>query len=150
MNFHHQSGAKVNAEKSKIIFFFGDNLNYIQVGNSHLEFDIRNRKHDNTNLIVAKDNTNEVFRLVNNVFAYTIHDSRISTSTRCENELNKFVGPVSTIMRLISQRHGDLSTDFDVTDESEAAIKDTCLKQKLINNHAEANSELIRGHLPLE
>ena len=93
---------------------------------------------------------NDIIRLVNNAFAYTIHDARISTSAGVEIEQNKYVGPISTIMRLVTQKGGDLSTNFDIIDESENGINNSSLKQILINNHTEANRGLIRGHLPLE
>ena len=86
---------------------------------------------------------------MDNAFAYTIHDSRTSTWAGTENEQNKFNGRVSTIMRPITQRDGDLSTYVDVTDEKENAMKYTSIKQIHINNHAEANWGLIRGHLLL-
>ena len=53
-------------------------------------------------------------------------------------------------MRLVTQKDGDLSTYFDIINESEIGIKDSSLKQILINNHTEANRGLIRGHIPLE
>ena len=53
-------------------------------------------------------------------------------------------------MRLVTQKDGDLSTYFDIIDESEDGINDSSLKQIPINNHIEANRGLIRGHLPLE
>ena len=64
---------------------------------------------DSTNFIVAKDNTIDLIRLVNNAFAYAIHDARISTSSGVVIEQNKFVGPVSTMKRLVTQKDGDLS-----------------------------------------
>ena len=143
IKIYHQSGANVDAENSQIKFYFGENHNFIQVGNGYLEFDIRIRKSDNANFIVANDNTNEVIRLVNNAFAYTIHDARISTSAGVEIEQNKYVGPISTIMRLVTEKDGDLSTYFDIINESEDEINNSSLKKILINNHTEANRGLI-------
>ena len=37
----HKPGAKIHDENSNIKFFFGENLNYIQVGTGFLEFDTR-------------------------------------------------------------------------------------------------------------
>ena len=54
-----------------------------------MEFEIKVRKADNINFIVATDKTNEVISLVNNAFAFTIHDARISTSSGTETEQNK-------------------------------------------------------------
>ena len=149
IKIYHQSGANVDAENSQINFYFGENHSFIQVGNGYLEFDIRIRRDDgNPFTIVAPGN--DIIRLVNNAFAYTIHDARISTSAGVEIEQNKYVGPISTIMRLVTQKDGDLSTYFDIIDESENGINNSSLKQILINNHTEANRGLIRGHLPLE
>ena len=150
IKIYQQSGANVDAENSQIKFCFGENHNFIQVGNGYLEFDIRVRRVNNASFIVPNDNTNELLRLVNNAFAYTIHDARISTSSGVEIEQNKYVGLICTIMRLVTQKDGDLSTYFDIIDESENGINNSSLKQILINNHTEDNRGLIRGHLPLE
>ena len=115
-----------------------------------MEFDIRTRKANNTNFVVADDNTNEVIRLVSIENAYTIHDARISTSSSKEIKQSKIIGPVSTTMRLVTLKDGDLSSFFDVIDESEDANNKTSNKQLLINNHTEANRGIIRKHLPLE
>ena len=40
----HQHGAEVNNENQNIKFYFGENLNYIQIGNSYLEIDIEVKK----------------------------------------------------------------------------------------------------------
>ena len=53
-------------------------------------------------------------------------------------------------MRIVTQKDGDLSTYFDIIDESEDEINNTSLRQILIDNHTEANRGLIRGYLPLE
>ena len=149
MKIYHQSGANVDAENSQIETYLGENHNFIQVGNGYLEYDMRIRRDDgNAFTIVAPGN--DIIRLVNNAFAYTIHDARISTSAGVEIEQNKYVGPISTIMKLVTQKDGDLSTYFDTIDESENGINKSSLKQILINNHTKANRGLIRGHLPLE
>ena len=115
-----------------------------------MEFDIRVRRangnHFNTGLAPAGD----TIRLVNNAFAYTIHDARISTSAGVEIEQIKYVGPISTVMRLVTQKDGDLSTFFDIIDESEDGINNSSLKKILIDNHTEAKRGVIRGHLPLK
>ena len=36
IKIYHQSGANVNAENSQIEFYFGENHNFIQVGNGYL------------------------------------------------------------------------------------------------------------------
>ena len=149
IKIYHQSGANVDAENSQFKFYFGENHKFIQVGNGYLEFDIRIRRDDgNPFTIVAPGN--DIIRLVNNAFAYTIHDARISTSAGVEIEQNKYVGPISTIMRLVTEKDGDLSTYFDIINENGNEIDNSSLKKTLINNHTEANRGFIRGHLPLE
>ena len=114
-----------------------------------MEIHIRIKRADgNAFTIVAPEN--DIIRLVNNAFAYTFHDARISTSAGVEIEQNKFWGPISTIMRLITQKDGNLSTYFDINDERGTGINDSSIKQTLIINHTEANRGLIRGHFPLE
>ena len=62
----------------------------------------------------------------------------------------KYVGQVSTIMRLLTSKDGDLSSYFDKNGEA-VLDDDKPLKQILINNHAvEANKDRIKGHLALE
>ena len=145
IKIYHQSGANVDAENSQIKFYFGENHNFIQVSSGYLELDLR----------VRLDNDNDfadgnLIRLVNNAFAYTIHDARISTSTGVEIEQNKYVGPISTLMRLVTQKDGDLTTFFDIINEKEDGILDSSLKKILIINHSDDNKGLIRGYLPLE
>ena len=116
IKIYHQSGANVNAESSQIKFYFGENHNFIQVGNGYLEFDIRVRRANGNACDIGLAPAGDTIRLVINAFAYIIHDARISTSARVEIEQNKYVGPISTIMRLVTQKDGDLSTYFDIND----------------------------------
>ena len=98
IKIYHQSGANVDAENSQIKFYFGENHNFIQVDNGYLEFDIRIRKANGDPFNIGLAPAGDTIRLVNNAFAYTIHDARISTSAGVETEQNKNVGPISTIM----------------------------------------------------
>ena len=146
IKIYHQHGAEVNNENQNIKFYFGENLNYIQIGNSYLEIDIEVRKADGTNFANA-----DQIRMVNNALAYVFQEGRISTSAGTEIEHNKNLGNVSTIMRLLTQKDGDLSSYFDKIDETEAEINNTTLKHMLINSHTnEDNRGKIRANLPLE
>ena len=149
IKIHRQSGANIDAKNSQIKYYFGENHTFIQVANGYLDFDIRFRRADGHPFTILAPG-NDVIRLVNRAFAYTIHDARKSTSAGVEIEQNKYVGPISNNMRLVTQKDGDLSTYFDITDENENGINDSSLKQILITNHTEANRGFIRGHLPLE
>ena len=85
IKIYHQSGAAVNNKISKIKFYFGENHNFIQVGNGNLEFDMKIRKDNNDNFSITAPG-HDVIRSVNKVFAYTIHDARISTPSGVEIE----------------------------------------------------------------
>ena len=141
---YHQQGANLNDSNQNVEFIFGENNNYHQIGNAYLEFDItvRNTAGSFTNA--------SVIRLVNNAFAYCFTQATLSTTGGMDLEDIKYVGQVSTIMRLITSKDSDLSTYFDKNGES--VLDDTNpLKQILINNHAaEANKGKIKGQLALE
>ena len=77
---YRQHVPQVDDENQCIKLFFGENPDYKQVGCEYLEFEMKNRKVDNTNFFVADDNTNEVIRLVSNASAFTLKGARISTS----------------------------------------------------------------------
>ena len=64
-------------------------------------------------------------------------------------EQNENIGPISTKMRILTQRDGDLSTFFDISVESEGGIIISSLKQKLNINYTTDNRVVIRGPLPL-
>ena len=154
MRFHEkiylQHGVEKNDDNQGVQFLFGQNLNSLQIGHAYLEVEIRDRKADITDFILASDNTNKVIRLVNNAFASTIHDARISTSFGTEIELNEFVGPRSTILRFLTQRDGGLSTYFDITYENEDDMNNSLIKEILINNHKHVNRGALRGYSLLE
>ena len=67
-----------------------------------------------------------------------------------EIEHNKNVGPVSTIMPLLTSKDDDLSSYFDKKGES-VLDNDNPLKQILFNNHAvEVKKGKVKGQLALE
>ena len=151
MKVYHQQGAQLNDPDQNIEFMFGENNKYHQVGNSYLQFDITVRKSNNADFRVTDDAaTNEVIRLVNNAFAHCFKEAVILTTGGMEIENIKFLGQVSTIMRALTSKDGDLLSHFDQIDETPAASNYTSLKQMLINNHIEANRGKIRGQLLLE
>ena len=89
--------------------------------------------------------------MVNNGLAYIFQEGRLSTSAGTEIEHNKNLGNVSTIMRLLTQKDGELSSYFDKIDETEPGFNNTTLKHMLINSHDnEDNKGKIRANLPLE
>ena len=146
---YHQQGESLNDSNQSVDFIFGENNNYHQIGNAYLEFDITIRKiveiPNNPNFIVT-----DQIRLINNAFAYCFTQATLSTTGSMDLEDIKYVGQVSTIMRLLTSKDSDLSSYFDKNGES-VINDDNPLKNMLINNHAiEANKGKIKGHLALE
>ena len=89
--------------------------------------------------------------MVNNGLAYVFQEGRLSTSAGTEIEQNRNLGNVSTILRLLTQKDGDLSSYFDIIDETEAGINNSLLKHMLIDSQTNENNKgKIRANLPLE
>ena len=154
LKVYHQQGAQLNDADQNIEFIFGENNNFHQIGNAYLEFDITVRAQ---NVADAFDEDSPI-RLTNNGLAYSFQEARLSTSTT-DLEHNKYLGQISTIMRLVSSRDGDLLSQFDNIKEeigaNEAAtsnnIRSTSLNKMLFTNHEEdVNRGKINGQLPLE
>ena len=142
---YHRQGDQLNQSDQNIEFIFGENNNYHQIGNAYLEFNITVRKNDTTNF-----HNDDPVRLVNNAFAFFFKEARLSTSVGGDIEINKFCGQVSTIMRAISNKDGDLLSQFDNINENDipvlnrladlpVQIRDTPHQKLLINNHTDAN-----------
>ena len=100
---YHRQGDQLNQSDQKIEFIFGENNSYHQIGIAYLEFDITVRKNDTTSF-----HNDDPVRLVNNGFAYCFKEARLTTSISGDIEINKLCGQVSTIMRAISNKDGDL------------------------------------------
>ena len=94
---YHQHGAEVNNENQNITFYFGENLDYIQIAKGYLEVEIETKKADKTKFTNADE-----IRPANNGFAYIFPEGSLSTSSGTEIENNKYLGPVSTIMKLLT------------------------------------------------
>ena len=142
---YHRQGDQLNQSGQNIEFIFGENKNYHQIGNGYLEFNITVRKNDDTNF-----HYDDPVRLVNNGFAFCSKETRLSTTFGSDIEMNKFCGQVSTIMKSISNKDGDLLSQFDNFKENyipilerlhdlPVQIGDTLHQKMLINNHTDAN-----------
>ena len=146
---YHQHQANPNDSNQNVEFIWGENNNYHQNGNAYLQYDITVRGADGADFTDA-----DVIRLVNNAFAYCFREATLSLTGGSEIEQNKYVGPISTIMRVLTSKDGDLMSYFDNIDETAGGIADSSFKKILINNHNIAGSEVnkgkIVGQLPLE
>ena len=153
---YHRQGDQLNQSDQNIEFIFGENNNYHQIDNAYLEFNITVRKNDDTNF-----HFDDPVRLINNGFAFCFKEGRLSTTIGSDIEINKFCGQVSTIMRAISNKDGDLLSQFDNFNENDIPvlerladlppqIRDSPHQKMLINNHTDANKGKIKGYLYLE
>ena len=113
LKFYHQEGAQLNDPNLNIDFNFGENNNYHQIGNSYLELDISVR--DPT----AGFNNNAETRLVNNGFAFYFTEAPIATTGGMEIDQVKFLGQVSTNMRSLTRKEGDLLFYFDNSNDTD-------------------------------
>ena len=104
---HHQQGANLNNSNQNTDFIFGENKNYHQIGNGYLEFDITVQNP------AANFTDASVLRLVNNAFAYFFKQATSATTGGMDLEDIKYVGQVSTSMRLLTSKDSDLSSWFD-------------------------------------
>ena len=153
---YHRQGDQLNQSDQNIEFIFGEINNYHQIGNAYLEFNITVRKNDTTNF-----HNDDPIRLVNNGVAFCFKEARLTTSIGGDFEINKFCGQVSTIMRAISNKDGDLISQFDNINENDipvlnrladlpVQIRDTPHHKMLIKNHTDANKGKIKGYIYLE
>ena len=148
---YHQQGAELNQSDQNIELIFGENNNYHQIGNAYSESDITVQKTDGTNF-----HYDDPFRLVKNGFAFRFKEARLSTTIGSDIEHNNFCGQVSTIVRVISNKDGDLLSQFDNINEKDIPLLETLQdlspqtrdkpqRKTLINNHTEANESKIKG-----
>ena len=109
------------------------------------------RKNDDTNF-----HHGDPARLVKICFAFCFKEARLGTTIGSVFEHNKFYGQVSTIMRAISNKDGDLLSQFDNIIENDIPIlerladlppqiRSTPHQKLLIDNHTDANKGNIKG-----
>ena len=131
-------------------------VKYHQRGNGYLEFDIAVRKRDSTNF-----HYDDPIRLVKIALAFCFKGTRLSTTIGSVIETNNFCGQVSTIMGVISNKDGDLLSQFDNFNENDIPvverlaglppqIQSTPQQKMLLNNQFDANKGKIKRHLYLE
>ena len=153
---YYRQGDQLNQSDHYIEFIFGENNNYHQIGNAFLEFNITVRKNDDANF-----HFDDPVRLVKNGFAFCFKEGPLSTTLGSDIEIDKFCGQVFTIMRAISNKDGDLLSQFDNNNENDIPvlerladlphqIRDSPHQKMLINNFTDANKCKIKGYLYLE
>ena len=153
---YHQQGSQFGQPDQNIEFSFGENNNYHQIGNAYLEFDITVRKNDTTNF-----HEDDLIRLVNNAIPLWFKEARLSTTIGSDTEHIKFCGQGTTNMKVISNKVGDLLSQFDNFNENDIPVLGRNIKlplqiletphQKMLkNNNTDANKGKNKGYLNLE
>ena len=90
-----------------------------------------------------------------NPYAFCFKEVRLSTTIDSDIERNKFCGQVSTIMKVISIKDGDLLSQFHNIKENGIPVlerslnlppqsRDTPHQKMLLNNHTDANKGNIK------
>ena len=142
---YHQQGAQLNQSDQNIEFSFGEDNNYHQIGNGYLEFNITVRKNDSTNFHIE-----DPIRILNKGYAFCFKEARLSTTIGSDIEHNKFCGLISTIMKVVSNKDDDLSSQFGNLNENDIPllerladlppqIRPTPHQKMLIDKHIDAN-----------
>ena len=153
---YHQHGAQLNQSDQKNEFFFGENNNYHGIGNGYLEFNITVRKNNTKNF-----HNEDPIRLVNNGFAFCFKEARLSATIGGDIEHNIFCSQVSSSMKMISKKDGDIISQFENINENDnpilsritdspPQIRSTTHQKMLKDNHIDANKGKIKGYLYLE
>ena len=156
IKIYHRQRDQLNQSDQNIEFIFGENNIYHQIGYAYLEFNITVRKNDTTNF-----HNDDPIRLVDNAFAFCFKEARLTTSIGGDIKVNTIFGQLSTIMRAISNKDGDVLSQFDNINENgipvlyrladlPVKIRDTPHQKMLINNHTDANKGKIKGYLYIE
>ena len=113
----------------------------------YLEFNITVRKNDGTNF-----HNEDPIRLVINGYAFCFKEAHLNTTFGSDIEHNKFCGQVSTPMKVISNKDGDLLSQFDNINEIDIPVLERLInlppqirdqktphQKMLIDNHTDAN-----------
>ena len=99
---------------------FGENNNYHQIGKAYLQYELTIEKgvaFAANRFLVNRDS----IRLINNAFADSFHEARLSTTGTKDIKHKKYVGQFSTNMRALTNKDEGFFYLFKKIDESEAA-----------------------------
>ena len=89
--------------------------------------------------------------MVKNAFAYAFSIATLSTMGGEEIKVNKHFVPISTILRLLTNKNGDSLFYFDNNDDSQKKLNDSSLNQMHNDNHEQVASRgEIKGPLPFD
>ena len=95
---------------------------------------------------------NKRIRLTNNGLAHVFQKVVLATTSGSNFEDNNYVGQISTIMRVLTNRDGDLLSQFDNIKEGNTNddFDSTSSKKVLMDNHENDADRGKKAQLPLE
>ena len=99
-----------------IEYIYEENNIYHQIGNAYLEYDITVQ-----NPAAAFDDNSRI-RLTNNGLAYVFQEAVLATTSGSNVEDNEFVAQISTIMRVLTNKDGDLLSQFENINEGNTDV----------------------------
>ena len=109
-------------------FIYSENINNHQIGKAQVQYEINVRK-----VVAFPESPNfletDEISLVNFAFAYCFKEARLATTGGSDTEINKYPGQVSPIMRILTDKDGNLMSYFQKIKEDD--LNDTLLKQTL-------------------
>ena len=108
LKFHHHQGANLNDPDQNVEFSFGEKNNCHQMRNAFLEFEITVRRKDDDNFTDIS-----AIRMTNNAFAFVFKETRLGTTSGGDSEDTKLTVQLSTIMRALTSKDGDLLSKID-------------------------------------
>ena len=150
LKVYRQQAENLNDSDQNIEFIIGENSHYYQIADAYLQYEMTIGK----DAAVAANRVfvnGDVPRLVKNAFAYCFEEARSSTTGPSHIEHIKNCRQISTIMRALRSKDGDLLSHFDKIDASEAEIEITSLYHHAINNHdLPANKGKFKGQILLK
>ena len=149
---YHEHGAQIIQENQDFDLFFGESKNFYQISNGYFEFEVPSRKNGgNSNIVNGDSNVDEPIRLANNAFAYVFSIATLLTTGHEETEQKYYQDHVSTVIRLLTSRDGDLLSYFEKIGDTQIGIKGSSFSRILIGIHEEvANGGKVKRHLILE
>ena len=134
LKLYHQQAGNLNNSDQNIEFISAENNNYHQIGNDYLQNEMTKER----DVAVAASRVfvnGDANRFLNNAFAFCFKRARLSTTGSSDREHIKNVGQISSNMRTLTSKDGNLLSHFDKIDESAAALEKTSLHHHLFNNH---------------
>ena len=132
MKRHRQHVAQFSDSNQEVENVLGKINNYHKIDNGNLEvFSTLRKNSSNFENVDGGGNIEELIKLISNASAYASGVATLSTERGKETEQYECVGPVSTIMRLLTRKNGDLLSYLERTDESQNGIESSVSNQIL-------------------